>query len=479
MKPKTWGLSITAVSLSALLLAGTASAQDASQDKEQLEAMKQQLIQLQKKVDTLQGRVTHQEQRSVPVTAADVAALKAKKGPPGPILMMTSGNRPGVCTADKFNCVYLTGRLHFDLGGYSFRPGSALTAPQNPHNGINARRARIGFTGTFMRDWDWTIVGDFGGSQDGAGVLNNAFVQYKGFGNTWIEAGYMLVPYTNDTQVGSNNSMFLESATPQVLAIDIAAGDNRSAAGFRHFGSNYWVGSFITGPLAEADNTTRNSVGLTARAVFVPVRTDNFTFLVEGDYQQLITTPVNASLRMRDRIEVRIDSGVRLLDTGVMANVTGAEVYSAGFAGALNSLYFQGEYFSYHIERSVGGDAEFEGGYIQASWMLTGESRRYSTSNGAFGGINPKKPFLLGTGNWGAWELAARYSYANLNDLDATTVVRGGIQRNMTLGLNWYVSQNTRFMFNWIHGEVERFNAANVNLGAEYDVFATRMQIAF
>ena len=34
-------------------------------------------------------------------------------------------------------------------------------------------------------------------------------------------------------------------------------------------------------------------------------------------------------------------------------------------------------------------------------------------------------------------------------------------------------------MFNWIHGEVERFNAGNVNLGAEYDVFATRMQIAF
>ena len=120
MKPKTWGAfrgmawSVPAVSFAAILLAGTANAQDAASDKEQLEAMKRQLIQLQKKVDSLQGRVTHQEQRSVPVSAADVAALKAKKSPPGPIVQMTSGNRPGICTYDKFNCVYITGRLHFD-----------------------------------------------------------------------------------------------------------------------------------------------------------------------------------------------------------------------------------------------------------------------------------------------------------------------------------------------------------------------------
>jgi len=75
--------------------------------------------------------------------------------------------------------------------------------------------------------------------------------------------------------------------------------------------------------------------------------------------------------------------------------------------------------------------------------------------------------------------VALRYSHADLNDFDAAAVVRGGVQRNITLGVNWYPTQNIRFMFNWIHGEVERFNAANVNLGAEYDVFATRMQIAF
>jgi len=465
---------VFAATLTAILVAGTASAQEAAPSKEQLDAMKAQLTQLQRKVDTLQGRVATQD-----AAAAEARAFKATKSPQGPTVQMTSGNRPGICTYDKLNCVYLTGRFHLDAAAYSFDPSSALTAPQNPHNNFNARRARIGLTGNFMRDWHWTLIGEFGGSQDGAAQLNNAFIQYRGFGNTWIEAGYMDVPYTFDESVSSNDTLFMERATAQVLATDIAAGDNRSAVGFRSFGKNYWVGSYLTGPVVGADHTTRGSVGATVRGVFVPLRTESFTFLVEGDYQKLITPQTNASLRLRDRIEVRVDPGVRLLDTGVLADVTGADVFSAGFAGAWNALYFQGEYFNYQIERTTGGDAEFNGGYIQASYSLTGEKRSYSDSSGAFGGIRPKQPFMMGTGNWGAWEVAARYSYANLNDSDVAAVVRGGIQRSTTLGLNWYPNQNIRFMFNWIHGEVERYNAGGVNLGAEYDVFATRMQLAF
>ena len=478
--PKIW--STSAATLAAVLLASTAYAQDSTRDKEQLEAMRLQLIQMQRQMDQLKGRVSNQEQRAADVAAADVKAIKTKKGPPGPIPMMTSGNRPGICTFDKYNCVYITGRLHFDAAAYDWRPGAGVAAAdRNAHNGVNARRMRLGFTGTFMRDWDFTFVGDFGGSEDitGSAQINNAFLQYKGFGNTWIEAGYMLVPYTNDAQVGSNNSLFLESATPQVLAIDIAAGDNRAAFGARHFGKQYWLGAYVTGPAIGQDHDERVSTGITGRAVVVPVRSDNFTFLIEGDYQRLITPAVDATLRMRDRPEVRVDPGLRLLDTGVMANVDGADVISGGIAGTFNNLYFQGEYFNYRITRTAGGDADFDGAYAQVAYVFTGEQRRYSESNGAFGGINPKKPFLYGTGNWGALELAARYSYANLNDLDAAAVVRGGIQRNMTVGLNWYPNQNIRFMFNWIHGEVERTTAANVDIGAEYDIFATRMQIAF
>jgi phosphate-selective porin OprO/OprP len=474
-----------AASMFALLAASAVQAQEAP-SREQLAAMQAKLDALQRQVEQLRGQVKTQEQRSAAV-AADVVAAKgpAKKAPPGPLAVMTSGNRPGICTYDKFNCVYITSRLHFDVGAYNFRPSSLLTTPQNPHNGVNARRARIGLIGTFMRDWQYTIVGEFGGTQDGAAQLNNAILAYTGFKGIVIEGGYMDVPYTLDEQLGSNNILFMERATPQVLAVDLAAGDNRSAIGFRAFDKHWWFGSYLTGPVVGFDHTARVPVGVTARAVFVPVRNERMTWLVEADYQRLLT-PQGAngavpadSVRLRDRIEIRIDPGVRLLDTGNLINVENADVLSGGSALSFGPFYAQGEYFKYRIQRSVGGDVDFQGGYIQAAWVITGESRRYSESAGAFGGINPKNPILLGTPGWGAWELAVRYSHADLNDLDAATPVRGGVQDNFTLGLNWYVNQNVRFMFNWVHGEVERFNAANVNLGARYDAFASRFQIAF
>lgn len=482
-----WRLS-GAAGLAALLAAGAANAQDAAPTKEQVAAMQAQLATLQKQIDMLKGRVNNQEHRSAAV-AADVAAVKRPvkaQEAPGAIAIMTSGNRPGICTFDKFNCVYITSRLHFDIGGYNYRPASALTLPQNPHNGINARRARIGVVGTFMRDWQlYTVVGDFGGSQDGPGVLNNAILGYSGFKGVVIEGGYMDVPYTLDEQLGSNNILFMERATPQVLAVDIAAGDNRSAFGGRAFDQRWWAGAYITGPVAGYDHTARAPVGMTARAVFLPVKTDHMTWLVEADYLRLLT-PQGAqagvpadSVRLRDRIEVRIDPGVRLLDTGNILNISSADVISAGSALSLGSFYAQGEYFHYRVFRDTGEDLSFHGGYIQGAFVLTGERRGYSTSAGAFGGINPKNPVLYGTGNWGAWEIAARFSYANLNDEAAIAPVRGGIQENFTLGLNWYVNRNVRFMFNWVHGEVERYNAGGINLGAEYDVFASRMQVAF
>jgi phosphate-selective porin OprO and OprP len=47
--------------------------------------------------------------------------------------------------------------------------------------------------------------------------------------------------------------------------------------------------------------------------------------------------------------------------------------------------------------------------------------------------------------------------------------------------VNWYVNNNMRFMFNWIHGTVDKFATAgsSVNSGADYDVFAMRTQVAW
>ena len=58
--------------------------------------------------------------------------------------------------------------------------------------------------------------------------------------------------------------------------------------------------------------------------------------------------------------------------------------------------------------------------------------------------IDPLSP--VRHGGKGAFELAARASYVDLNDRD----IIGGEQANLSLGLNWYPNSSWRLMLNLI-----------------------------
>jgi phosphate-selective porin OprO and OprP len=59
--------------------------------------------------------------------------------------------------------------------------------------------------------------------------------------------------------------------------------------------------------------------------------------------------------------------------------------------------------------------------------------------------------------------------------------VAGGRQTIYTAGLNWYVNNNVRFMFNYLHGDItKQVSATNTgDAGAKFDAVAMRTQIAF
>ncbi len=99
------------------------------------------------------------------------------------------------------------------------------------------------------------------------------------------------------------------------------------------------------------------------------------------------------------------------------------------------------------------------------SWFITGEHKNYNPSKTAFDRLKPKKN--LGKGGTGAFELAIRYSYINMNDNDLS----GGLMNNLTAGLNWYLNPATRFSFNYIHSDVSQLGKANI--------FQVRFQVTF
>jgi len=479
----------TSIGLTAV---GAAHAQSVNEGDAEIAALKRQLLLIEQKLDRLQKQTaantaaTAKANARVDANASTNAAIPAKASlvPSGAIVKMPN-NRPTICTDDNLNCVAVTSRLHFDAGGYNYRPNSTATTPQQAQNGVNARRARIGVLGTFMGDWDYGLIFNLSGSQNNTAIINNAFVTYKGIKGLYIEGGYIKVPYTLDESTSSNDITFMERASSAVIAAHIASGNNRSAFGARANGDWWWLGSYLTGPTSGFPHSTRPPFGATARGVVVPLNNQYGSLLLGADAEFLFDTgtssgaPLNSDnlTALNSRIEVRIDPGTNaLLNTGTLANVNSVRVLSGEAAGSIGSFYVQGEYFDYSVQRFTGlPSLHFNGGYAQASYVLTGEQRKYNPVTGSYGGINPKDPVEWETPGWGAWEVAARYSQITLNDLN----VLGGELRNATFGVNWYVNSNIRFMFNWIHGNVAKFTPTNTNIGAHYDAFAMRTQVAF
>ena len=139
-------------------------------------------------------------------------------------------------------------------------------------------------------------------------------------------------------------------------------------------------------------NGTTEQYGVVARAAGQVVSGKDYSLHLGGDAQFLIQPPHNLvagsqTLTLSDRPELRIDP-TTLVSTGALANVSAAQVYSAEAAGTYGPLYFQGEYFWFNVERNavtglppIGApNLHFQGGYAEASYVLTGESHPYNSS---------------------------------------------------------------------------------------------------
>jgi phosphate-selective porin OprO/OprP len=127
----------------------------------------------------------------------------------------------------------------------------------------------------------------------------------------------------------------------------------------------------------------------------------------------------------------------------------------------------QGEWITAPVRRRDGAALNFHGGYVYASWFLTGESRAYSptpapgrTSGGVFQRVVPKTwvfsldPSVARRGP-GAWELAARWGYIDLNH----GPVRGGFLHDVTLGVNWYLNPHAKVQLNLVRAFLDRDNS--------------------
>jgi phosphate-selective porin OprO and OprP len=131
----------------------------------------------------------------------------------------------------------------------------------------------------------------------------------------------------------------------------------------------------------------------------------------------------------------------------------------------------------------------FNGGYVQVAYTLTGENRAYDKKSATFsryyfGNQGPyENAFLVrdqaGGLCWGrgAWEIAARYSYIDLNSGFAPTLVQGGIMEGFSVGLNWYLNTNLTVNTEWVWDN--RYDLPAGTIPGAVSAFGTRVQYSF
>ena len=143
------------------------------------------------------------------------------------------------------------------------------------------------------------------------------------------------------------------------------------------------------------------------------------------------------------------------MDTGAIDDAEGDVWAGAELAWVNGPFSLQSEFANTALQRKNGQDDvnNLWGGYLSASYFLTGEHRNYDPKSGEFNRVKVQRP--LQDGGPGAWELAARADYIDLNNED----VKGGKQVSWIGGVNWYANDYVRFMLDGAVTQV--FDARN------------------
>jgi len=514
------------------------AAGDPAAIEQQLNALQQALAKQQEQIAQQQQEIERLRQQlaaspaggaTVEKIADDVqqAKLAAQDAP----RVSMNNARPTITSADGRSSLSVRSVVQLDAAHHDqdpdrgtaadFRRGSVGAAPNREtaaardlSDGAYFRRARVGFEGNVARDFTYRLVAEFGGSgTEGPARINDFYLGYTGFAPFTIQVGAFSPPANMDDSIGVESSLFIERASPSELSRTFGGADGRIGLGVRGSGARWMSALTLTTRTVNDAEVFDSQLAAVGRFGTLLATSPDYNVHVGLNGTYVFQPPDQGSaaaagqrhvMRLRDRPEIRVDS-TRLVDTGSI-DTDSAYVYGLEAGANWKNFYLQGEAFQWGFERTAAtaglADPSFDGYYVQGSWILTGETRRYDMASAAFQGPRPFVPFSS-AGGFGAWELALRYSHLNLDfhsGLAGTAAtadaVRGGEQNILTFGVNWYVNANVKAMLNWLHVDVDRLNPAGVGnltpfgpapatppigvqIGQDLDIYGLRTQYSF
>ncbi|HEX4143700.1 MAG TPA: porin [Pirellulales bacterium] len=420
---------------------------------------------------------------------------------------------------NPFPLVRLSGFLNYDTDFYS-QDAASHAQLGNVQNGTGFRRARLQALGKVSEFTNFSLEMEFAGN--GRPSFFDVWGEQMNLPLGTVRVGQFRQPITMDAWTSVRHLEFMERSAPfqafdpfrRVGIMNWWNSENgRTLVAFSIYGagSSFWnstqngstnnTQTQILGTDNRFGTTLGNGAALALRATHLIWYDDPS----DGRYLMHVGTGYNASQIGGNADETgggtyraasipetftgdpagsfsTLAGTPQVLDTGRF-KAHGYQLLHAEWAANYGSFHFQTEWLGTAVAQDGGPTVYYDGAYAQCGYFLTGESAGYAKNMGAMDyNVKPFSEFFglgsrKGICGWGAWEVAGRWSYLDLQ----TSRIRGanyvgttgtpgtpgfvpggaagpstanpnpGVLNESTVGLNWYWNQFSRVQINWVH----------------------------
>lgn len=361
------------------------------------------------------------------------------------------------------------GRFQFDGSVADLRPSSL-----NPALSDNAhvRRAWLESYLTLRDSVEFAFQYDF---NDNTHPINDAVVAYRGWQPFIVTLGNIKEPFSLNQLESDTNTLFTERS----LLDSFAPGRDFGGTVGTH-GANWTAVAGLYGGNANT-GIADDGVAGTARLTYAPILTEQqvLHFGVAGSYRSLDSggTKLSFSSRPEDYLFAK-----DLVNTGTLRNAADVGRLGLETIYQFGSYRVQAEYALTNVDGMHGqADRLFQAGYVEGAWVINGDGRPYrlvpdyGSGYAVLQGVAVKDGQRISKGGIGVFEIGARYSAISLRD-DGT---KGGVEQNVTAGINWYPDKNVKVMADYVRAHVDPSATTVAGSAVDSNIFVGRVQFTW
>ena len=335
-------------------------------------------------------------------------------------------------------------------------------------NGIALRRLRFATKSQFTPHWYGELDLDLAES---AVSLEDAYMMYSN-DDFYLKIGNAKEVFSMETNTTSRYLTFMERPVgTKALVPSRRMGFSTAktfGGGFRGFGGVYFQDTGDNDVVvAREDNneaTGRDEgYSLTGKLIWRKQNKDQSSGIHFGaatSYRTPKTDDVLGTMRFSARAVTYINRK-KYVDTDRMKNVDYQTPNGLEGAAYYKNWRINGEYNTTTVNRlDTLSAAKFKGGFVMASVLLAGGHHLYNPEEGEF--TQPVRGKA-----WGDLELAGRFEFVDLNDFNAG--IKGGAGQITSVGMNWWVNNNVKFMLDYAYSNYDRYANGKGKFASGYD----------